>query len=430
MTMTTKRKMFQTRLSRTGRLSLIIILISGWLDPGQAEAQFVMSNRPSLRLGQELRVDLRARLQSDFRGFSPDLETDEGMFDIHRARLGIEGKFLRHFDYQVERELREHFGGLEPKHPWKDVYVNFDYFDNFQIQAGKFKIPFGLEQLTSASNLDFVNRALIASDLTPAREQGVALHGRFFKRGISYDAGVFRYDGENSESHTDVRGKTAYALRLNATPLRPLRLPLDLGKIELGIATVSSDVPEGLNSLRGHTYSGKDFFNHVYVKGRRLRVGTEFNWQPGPFTLKSEWIQVGEERNDQSIRETDLPSKVSRGWYVVGAWVLTGESSDGGVQPRHPFPNSGIGAIEIATRLEQERFGSSEHPGTAQSGPRSANIFGNSDRAWTAGINWYLNRFVKVQLNGIHETIEDVNRAPITGREKYWMGILRLQFSM
>ena len=275
-----------------------------------------------------------------------------------------------------------------------------------------------MEQLTSSSDLDFVNRALIAADLAPAREQGVTMHGRFFKRGLSYEAGIFRHDGENSESHTDVRGKTAYAVRLNATPFRPLRLPMELGKIELGLATLASDVPEGLNSLRGHTYSGKDFFNHVYVKGRRLRIGTEFRWQPGPFTIKSEWIHVGEERNEQSIRETDLPDKVSRGWYLTGAWVLTGESADGGVKPRHPFPTSGIGAVEIATRLEQLRFGSAEHTGTALSGPRSANIFGNSDRAWTTGINWYMNRFIKVQLNAIHETIEDLNRSPITGRDK------------
>jgi phosphate-selective porin OprO/OprP len=373
---------------------------------------------------------VRARVQTDLRSFSPDLETDEGTFDLNRARLQLEGKFLGNFDYQVEREFRDTFGGREPKHPWRDVYVNFDYFDNFQILAGKFKIPFSMEQLTSPTDLDFVRRALIADDLAPARDQGVALHGRFFKRGVSYEAGVFRHDGENSESHTDIRGNTGYALRFNATPLRPLHLPLDLGKIEVGVATVISDVPEGLNSLRGHTYSGKDFFNHVYVNGRRVRLGTEFRWQPGPFTIKSEWIHVGEQRNEQSIRATDLPAKVSRGWYVTGAWVLTGEPSEGGVKPRHPFPKSGIGAVEIATRLEQIRFGSAEHVGTALSGPRSSNIFGNSDRAWTAGINWYMDRFIKIQLNGIHETVEDVNRSPITGRSNYWMGMLRLQVSL
>jgi len=139
---------------------------------------------------------------------------------------------------------------------------------------------------------------------------------------------------------------------------------------------------------------------------------------------------VGEDRRDQSIRGTDLPDKLSRGWYLTSAWVLTGESSEGGVKPRHPFPTSGIGAVEIATRFEQLRFGSAEHSGPPLSGPRSANIFGNSDRAWTTGVNWYMNRFVKIQLNGIHETLEDPNRSPITGREKYWMSIFRLQFSL
>jgi len=409
---------------------LFLMLLACCLTPIPASAQFVMRDRPSLRIGKLLRVDLRTKVQGDFRAFSPDLTVDEGTFDLHRFRLALDGTFLKYFDYQVERELRDYFGGLDPKHPWRDVYVNFNYFDDFQVQGGKFKIPFSMEELTSSFDLDFVNRALIATDLAPARDVGVMMHGRFFKRGLSYQAGIFPHDGENSESHTNIRGEPAYAVRLNATPFRPLRLPLELGKIELGAATVASDLPEGLNSLRGHTYSGKDFFNHVYVKGRRLRIGTEFRWQPGPFTVKSEWIHVAEQRNDQSIRATDLPDKLSVGWYLTGAWVLTGEPSEGGVKPRHPFPNAGIGAIEIATRLEQQRFGSAEHPGPALSGPRSANINGNSDRAWTTGINWYVNRYVKVQVNAIHEIIEDPNRSPIPGREKFWMGMMRLQFAM
>src|SRR6187200_828762 len=102
---------------------IFAVVVTGWLVPVRASAQFVMKNRPSLRLGEFLRVDLRARVQTDFRAFSPDLTTDEGSFDLNRARLGIEGTFLEHFDFQVERELRETFGGLKPKHPWRDAYV-------------------------------------------------------------------------------------------------------------------------------------------------------------------------------------------------------------------------------------------------------------------------------------------------------------------
>src|SRR5689334_2340540 len=154
------RMILQTTRHRAGHV-LIATVIAVLLAPVHASAEFTLKNRPSLRLGKVLRIDIRARVQTDFRSFSPDVETDEGTFDLNRARLQLEGKFLGNFDYQVEREFRDTFGGRDPKHPWRDVYVNFDHFDNFQIQAGKFKIPFSMEQLTSPTDLDFVRRALI-----------------------------------------------------------------------------------------------------------------------------------------------------------------------------------------------------------------------------------------------------------------------------
>jgi phosphate-selective porin OprO and OprP len=409
---------------------VVTVLAACWLAQVATAQDFVLKDRPSFRVGNLLRMDLRARVQSDFQAFSPNLQTAEGAFDLNRVRIGLEGKFLKHFDYQVEHEFRESFGGPKSKHPWRDVYITFDYFGSFQLQAGKFKIPFSMEQLTGVANLDFINRARLAEDLAPARDIGVMLHGRFFKRGFGYEAGVFRNDGENSESHENVRGRQTYALRLTGTPLRLLRLPLDLSAIEIAAAAASTDVPEGLNSLRGHTNAGVDFFKHVYVEGRRSRMGTEFRWQPGPFSIKGEWVHVSEARQGQSIRGADLPAKISRSWYGSATWTITGESTAGGVEPRRPFPSTGIGAIQIAMRYEQLRFGSAEHTGIPFSSPRAANILGNTDRAWTTGINWYLNHFVKVQVNGIHETIEDPERSPIPGRDKYWMGILRLQLAM
>jgi hypothetical protein len=41
-----------------------------------------------------------------------------------------------------------------------------------------------------------------------------------------------------------------------------------------------------------------------------------------------------------------------------------------------------------------------------------------------------LNRFAKIQINGIQETIEDPNHSPIEGRERFRTGIVRFQFSM
>src|SRR5262249_34303845 len=147
-------------------------------------------------------------------------------------------------------------------------------------------------------------------------------------------------------------------------------------------------------------------------------------------SLKSEFISMSEAREGQGIYLEDLPAKISRGWYVSGTWTVTGENKAGGVEPKNPFLEHGVGAIELAGRFEQIRFGSSEHPGDPFSSPRSPNIRSQSERVGTVGINWYLNRFSKIQLNGIHEKLEDSLRGPLPGTNKFWTGMVRLQFAM
>lgn len=402
-------------------------------DPDQDEEEkeqrgvrFLMKKRPSLRLGKVLRVDFRAKIQTDFRGYSPELETEEGLFQLHRARIGVEGRFLKHFEFEVERELRE------TQTPWRDVYVNFRYFRRFQIKAGRYKVPFGREQLTGATDLDFVYRSLIASYLAPARDLGIMVHGRLFNRGLSYDVGLFKQDGDKART-SDNRGtgERTFAGRLTGQPLRLLSAPALVKNLEVGGAFTSSPVPEGLKGLRGRTIAEETFFPHVYVRGPRLRLGAEMSWMPGPFSLQGEFIHVQEERRGQGLRGENLPDLISRGWYLTGTWVVTGEKKVQDLAPRKEFlTGRGAGALELAARYEQLRFGSGAHPGRPFRGPRAANILGNSDRAWTFGLTWIVNRWVKIQANAIREKIEDPQRSAIFGRNRFWTRVARVQFAM
>jgi len=88
----------------------------------------------------------------------------------------------------------------------------------------------------------------------------------------------------------------------------------------------------------------------------------------------------------------------------------------------------GLGAVELAGRYDAIRFGSAEHLGRPSRSPRAANILSASDRAWTLGINWYWNRFFKVQLNAIRDRLEDAGRTPLPGEAVYWMRVVRVQF--
>jgi phosphate-selective porin OprO/OprP len=418
-------------------------------DPSDAQSQdentkdsaglkFKMKDYPSLRFGKALRVDFHAKAQGDFRTFWPERKIEEGVFDLHRARIGVEGRFLKHFEFEIERELRDTFRRFyedldeagRTDNPWRDVYVNFRYFPDFQIKVGKFKLPFGMDQPQGATKLDFIMRSRIGDLLAPARDKGIMAHGRLFERGLSYQAGYFLQDGENARtSDNEHTGGHTLAGRVLVRPLRLIPSPAVTKNIELGMAFTSSNVSEGLKGLRGRTLAKETFFRHMFVNGRRLRVGTEMNWRPGPFSLQGEFIHVQEQRKKQSLLGQDLPDLISRGWYLTGTWAVTGEQKADEIKPRREFLRErGFGALELAARCEQIRFGSSEHPGIPSRGTRAANILGNSDRVWTFGINWYLNRWVKIQANAVRERIEDTARSPIPGRSRFWGRWFRLQF--
>ena len=60
--------------------------------------------------------------------------------------------------------------------------------------------------------------------------------------------------------------------------------------------------------------------------------------------------------------------------------------------------------------------------------PRAEKILPSGDQALTLGINWTLNRFVKIQVNGIREHVEDPQRNPVPNTDAFWSRVVRLQF--
>jgi phosphate-selective porin OprO/OprP len=392
------------------------------------------TDRPSIDFGNLLRVELEAKLQADFRHFSPALPgIDES--ELEKARLGLKGRVLRHFYYEVEREFRGTFVADHPTYPWTDVNVEARGYRPFDVKIGKFKVPFGMEQVTSTAKLDFVYRARLSEFLAPGRDKGILLTGRPLEGvRLKYEAGVFLNDGENSHEKDSTRktGGRAFSARLEGQPMQALNFPLR--NLQLALAVMSSNVTESpadeTNSIRAETVAGETFFHRMFVQGRRLRLGTEMNWRQGAFSAQSAYIRVSEQRKGVGIGLQDLPELISQGWYLTGTWLLTGEKKSDTVKPKKDFLKGGAGALELAARYDTIQFGSATHPGVASRSARAPNILENRDRVFTLGLNWYLNRFWKVQVNGVRESLGDPANAPITGRTRYWATVMRLQFHM
>ncbi len=413
------------------RLFAIAILLACTAIPAAAQDKrgFVWNDRPTIVFGEDISLELKGRALLEWRRFDPEIGEDT--FHLRTARVGLAGELTRHFEWEVEREIEEvddkwQFGA------WKDVAGEWKTFDAFRIKGGRFKMPFGLEQTTGVSDLDFAYRALGSTALAPGRDRGVMVHGEIGRFG--YEAGVFNDDGDNAESDEpqfveqgedlDDVGPSV-AVRVTGDLLRLLPVGR-LRSATLGVAYTTSSVPEGLNGLRGEAMWGYDFFDRVYVKGRRQRLGAQFEWTPGPTSLKAEWIQSREQRKEQSNRDQDLSDYIGEAWYVAGTWFVTGEDKDSNVNPKRPLLKGGIGAIELAARYDQLGFRSASTTGTAFTNPRSEHLLPNTDRVMTFGINWLTTPWTRVIINAIHESFEDGNRTPEAGTNSFWSGLIRL----
>jgi phosphate-selective porin OprO and OprP len=413
------------------------------IDPDAVDTghglRFSWKQHPSLRAGSVFRLDFEAKLQEDGHQSYPDAAA-KGLarWELHRNRIGIKGNLFKHIEYEIERELTEKeltekdiLLGLTPSSQWKDVNVNLTYFKNAQVQIGKFKVPFGLDELTGVTHNDFVYRSLGANYLTPARDIGGMVHGSFFKHGFEYSAGVFRHDGDNARSKKIEGGDRTFAGRVTGTPFRPLTSSV-LGRMEVGTAFAISALSDDSfrpNGLRGRTVMTQDiFYDTVYVKGHRRRWEADADWTVGPASARAEFTWVSDDRLGQGIGDQDLPDARARAWYVSGTWALTGEEKKRPIKPSEPFFQGGIGAIELAARYERLWFDSAGGTDVPFRNSRAETIFPASDRALTLGVNWTLNRFVKIQVNGIREHVEDPERNPVPNGAAFWSRVIRFQF--
>ena len=411
--------------------ALVIVVAAAGPVLAQDKRGLVWDNRPSIVFGEDFKIDIRGRLQLDWRRFDPEI--DEDTFDFRTARVALKGDLSKHFDFEIERAINRD-GKFDE---WKDVFLNWTTFDAIRIKGGRFKMPFGLEQNTGATDVEFAYRSLGSSTIAPGRDRGVMAYGELSGNDLTYEFGVFDDDGDNGElkepqfveAGEDLKAVgPSYAGRGTVNLLKGLPVADKVKSMRFGVAYTSAGIPEGLNSLRGQSVWGtEDYFEPVYVKGRRQRLGAQFDWTPGPTGFKAEWMQSREERTGQSNRNEDLSDFIGTAFYASATWFVTGENKDENINPRKPLFRGGIGAIEIGARYDQLGFGSASTTGAAFTNPRSDHLVTNTDRVWTFGVNWMPNRWMRVITNAIHETFEDASRTPEPGTDAFWSGLIRLQ---
>lgn len=245
------------------------------------------------------------------------------------------------------------------------------------LQAGQFKQPNSLEELSSTRHNDFISKAMVTNLFGVGRRLGAA-YGR--------DAGNWGYVASafgRELSRNRAQGQGFGARFYYAPIVAEGRL------LHFGISTVNYDTAGDIQRWR--VRPGADLASvrlidtgDILDADRNRTIGLEALWVGGPFKIQSEVMRTTTTRTSNSMA-SDFSGD---SWYVSGMWNVTGESwgYKGGTPKTKEPRNPSTGMWQIGLRYDAANL-------------NDGAINGGDEQNITLGVNYYWRSNFKIMVN-------------------------------
>ena len=365
-------------------------------------------------------------------------------FELRRARIGVKGKLAKDFKYEIVTNI--------PGTATVDIaYLDFARYDQVQIRAGKFKQPFGLEQLISSNNITMMERSYV-DQTVPGKKLGLQVMGSPFT-GTTYAGSIFQ--NNDTELGIAADGKSSFAGRgtINFAEImgnKEAIMHVGLSGLDNSYAinassssqtssaaddttlrgTISSfrSAGRGMNNIfRGqvasHTYCVTAQYScqaETPLTVTQTAIGLEGIFATGPFKLMGEYSSGRYKGTGDGQTKYDTKT-----YFVEAGWFITGEkfasSYKNGVfssfKPTNEFDldKGHFGAVELAFRAEAFEVddvsitGGTLGAGRVQGGLSSYSSSNNTSntgvgvssgaKTYTTGLRWILNSNIVLKAN-------------------------------
>lgn len=283
----------------------------------------------------------------------------------------------------------------------QDAYAFIKADPALQFQAGKFKVPIGLERLQNDTDNLFVERAL-PTDLVPNRDLGAEVTGSPWN-GVNYAVALTagtpdNYTPNNADDQSLTTGKELSG-RVFLTPFKGEDSFLqDLG---FGISgNWSWNVNWNTNAFSNYFVTSlgqQQFFAYRTGVGPQ---GDFYHWSPqlyysnGSFGLLGEYVQAIQDVGTSTATAVDLTHQA---WQLAGSWVIGGKASYLGAIADKPLDlrKGQWGALEVAVRVHQLTLDPKAF-NTASATNLAATNSAQQATAYGAGLNWIFNPHFKL----------------------------------
>lgn len=353
-------------------------------------------------IGGQLKFDAVA-----FEGnnFSKGTQFRSGL-NLRAGDLNLDGGIGEDISYTISIE-----SDSDRKFNIEDAWVTYHgWWENFTISAGQVCTAFSLESASSGKWIPFMERSMPTIAFGP-NVHGLGIMANKWGKHYSINASVTTpqkgYDTDTNRS--DRLGTSG---RLTIAPWRD-----DCNIFQVGLSgnyeRVSSKRYQITPELRArNTVAVLDTgvatrLNAMNDVKSINTYGIELSFQHGPFYTQAEYQKEFVRRtamdNNLVVASRQPLDKLKfHGYHVLAAYVLTGETrkfSERNGTFNQVIPDSDCGAWEIAARYSFINLRDKTIASTGVSG--DGGVDGGTANSITFGINYYLNKNVKIAANYI-----------------------------
>ena len=327
--------------------------------------------------------------------------------DFRRARLSAKGSVTLQTNYFMQFDF-----GFFGRPTFTDLWIEQTELPVVgTVRIGQWKQPFSLEVVSSFRYTTFMERSVLFQPFTPFRHLGVGFYNHNDELTSTWAASVFRSGQDQFGGSISTDGGWGTAERITWLPLWECdgEEYLHLGAAHFFNAPPRDlinfrTIPEffigananGLVGTSGQPVPGAHDGTPFFVATGPLAVnaynvvGGELLWVRGPWSLQSEAMV-------NFVSQPGGELRVLSGAYAQAGCFLTGEhrpydrkaGAIDRILPFHDFLTgdaAGWGAWELAARFSYIDL-------------NDGGIAGGSMIDYTAGLNWYWNRYTKVVFN-------------------------------
>ena len=336
-------------------------------------------------------VDASVKINLDanrFKGIYADDQQADYQYDsqLRRARLTLKLPIFNSWSSKLQVAINEG----DDTYEIKDLYLKYNGFDVADIKIGKFKEPFGLENITSSANNPFTERAM--SIFAIGRNKGIS----FSNTNSKYSWNIGAYDiQQNGKVKADAN--KAYTARATFSPTNTVNSYSHMG------LSYSKRYLQGVEyeiKTNGGVDSAINFIDTKNIATETIdKSGLELAWGRGPLSLQSEYQQL-------QINAIDaLEDATYKGYYGQISYFLTADHrayKKGRLSK--VTPSSTNGAWELSLRK-----------GIVQSVEIGVENNNNDIDVETTvlGLNYYHTSKIQLMLNAIDTDVSGINTTDV-----------------